>query len=308
MIRTKQHKRPDFIFLSDLHLREDTPECRTDDFMITQTKKLQFVKHLQIIHNCPVLIPGDLFHKWKNSPYLLSWAIENLPNDILCIPGQHDLPEHSIERLNKASIYVMEKAGKCKILSEWETVEFASNGNIFQVTGFPFGSKPVETEKEDGIIKIALIHELTYSQKAPYPDCKLDNAGQLLKRLKGWDLCIVGDNHLQFTATIGERKLISPGSMSRQTADQIDFLPCCYAYYKDTNKIEAIELPIEEGVVSREHLERKEQRDGRIDAFVSRLDTEWEGGVSFEDNLEQLLQTNKVRESVKNIIFSAMED
>jgi hypothetical protein len=95
--------------------------------------------------------------------------------------------------------------------------------------------------------------------------------------------------------------------MTRQSADQIDFQPCCYAYYKDTNTIEIIEIPIEEGVVSREHLERKEQQVRRIDAFVKRLDTEWEGGVSFEENLERMLAENEIKESVRNIIHKAME-
>lgn len=306
MKRNKTYKRPDFLFLSDLHLREDTPTCRTDDFVEAQTIKLQFIKNLQKQWQCPVFIPGDLFHKWKSAPYLLAWAIENLPDHIIAIPGQHDLPEHSMEKLNKASIYVMEKAGKVKILSEGEYVDIATDSNPILVYGYPFGSKLEGVEKQEGVFKVALCHTLTYSQKIPYPGCTLDSAGQLLKKMSGFSLVIVGDNHLQFTATIGNRTLISPGSMSRQSADQIDFGPCCYAYYVEERKIEPIYLPIEEGVVSREHLERQEQRDGRIDAFVSRLNTEWESGVSFEENLERIIAENKVKDAVKNIIYAAI--
>ena len=44
------------LFTSDLHLREDTPVCRTDDFLKAQIKKLKFLSALQAKHNCPVLI------------------------------------------------------------------------------------------------------------------------------------------------------------------------------------------------------------------------------------------------------------
>ncbi len=308
MKRTKQYRRPDFLFLSDLHLREDTPECRTDEFPFALEPKLQFVKRLQVEHNCKVLIPGDIFHHWKPSPFLISWAIENLPNDIIAIPGQHDLPQHNLEMIHKSGIYVLEKAGKLYILPYNDYVEIYENGHTIQIYGFPFGTILVGVPKEDGIIKVAMLHTLTWAQKIPYPDCKLDSAGQLLRRLKNWDLILVGDNHKQFTTKIGNRTLISPGSLSRQAADQIDFQPCCYAYYADTNEIEAIKLPIVEGVVSREHLERKEQRDGRIDAFVKRLDTDWEGGVSFEENLERMLAENEIKESVKSIIYKALEN
>jgi predicted phosphodiesterase len=304
MKRTNLSK-ADFLFLSDLHLRETTPECRTDDFFAAQTRKLQYIKQLQINHSCPVLIAGDIFHHWKNSPYLLSWAIENLPDYIICIPGQHDLSSHNLDLLDKSSLFVLQKAKKACILMEGGYLDI---GNDIHVTGFPYGTKSIGTEREEGITKVAMIHELTYSQKLPYPGCEIDNAGKLLKRLKGWDLVICGDNHLQFTATIGNRTLISPGSMMRQTADQADFQPQVYAYYKSTNTITPIEIPIEEGVISREHIDRKQQRDGRIDAFVSRLNSEWEGAVSFEENLERMMVENKTKDRVKQIIYSSLED
>jgi hypothetical protein len=94
----------------------------------------------------------------------------------------------------------------------------------------------------------------------------------------------------------------------RMDADQIDHKPCVWLWFAEDNSVEQVFIPIEQGIISREHLERKEERDARIDAFVSRLDTEWEAEVSFEQNLETHFKANQIRTSVKEIIYSSLEN
>jgi len=93
----------------------------------------------------------------------------------------------------------------------------------------------------------------------------------------------------------------------RQSADQADFRPRVYLYYADTNEVEPVYLPLEDGVVSREHLERSEERSERINAFISKLDGEWQAGLSFEANLEEFFKHNRVRKQTKEIIYKAVE-
>jgi hypothetical protein len=103
------------------------------------------------------------------------------------------------------------------------------------------------------------------------------------------------------------RLLVNPGCLTRQTAAFADFKPRVYLYYAQTNTVEPVYLPIEEGTVSREHIDRTDSRDARIDAFVSRLSDEWEAGISIEENLERFAQANDIRESVMQIIHKAIE-
>jgi hypothetical protein len=51
-------------------------------------------------------------------------------------------------------------------------------------------------------------------------------------------------------------------------------------------------LPIEPGnkVISREHLEKKEERDERIQAFIEKLTDESITDVNFQDNLKNNLR------------------
>jgi len=60
-------------------------------------------------------------------------------------------------------------------------------------------------------------------------------------------------------------------------------------------------------VVSRDHLERNAERSDRIDAFISKLDGEWQAGLSFEANLEEFFKHNRVRNATKEIIYNAIE-
>lgn len=302
MKRTKVKKSPTSILISDIHLRENQPVCRVDDYWKSQSIKIQFIKILQEKYQCPVLASGDIFHQWKPSPYLLSWAIEHLPDNMIVIPGQHDLPQHNIELLDKTGLFVLEKAGKVKILSEGQSINI---GNSVLIYGYPYGSKLQET-KENSCIKAAMCHILTWMKIRPFPGCEAKDGKSLLKKLKGFNLVLVGDNHRSFVVK-NDRILVNPGSIMRMTADQVDHRPCVYLWYAETNTVEPVYLPIKQNVITREHITRQKQRDERIDAFISRLDDEWEAAVSFEENLERFAKANKIRESVMNIITQAIE-
>ncbi len=48
-------------------------------------------------------------------------------------------------------------------------------------------------------------------------------------------------------------------------------------------------------------------RDERIDAFISKLDGDWEAAMSFEDNLKVFFKANKISENIQSIIYKAIE-
>ena len=62
---------------------------------------------------------------------------------------------------------------------------------------------------------------------------------------------------------------MNPGSIYRMEASQENHKPRVYLWYAETNTVEPVYIPIESGVISREHLETKEERDIRINAFIS---------------------------------------
>lgn len=287
-----QGKTASLLLTSDWHLREDAPTCWTGDFDEEQWNSVLFIKRLQEQHNCPVIHAGDLFHHWKPSPYLLTRTIKYLPKQFFTIYGQHDLPQHNLDLAIKSGINTLSEAGVLTVMN---------SGHYGQVP------------KKDELALLGpsgrmfyVWHHLTYIIP-PFPGAKGGQTDRILANYPQFDLIVTGDNHQSFWTQYGDSILVNPGSLTRQTADQMDFQPRVALWYAETNKIEWVNIPIQKGVITREHIDKVEKRDERIEAFISRLDKEWEVGLSFEQNLEEFFNKNDVREPVKEIIWKAIE-
>ena len=240
---------------------------------------------------------GDLFNHWKPSPELLSLTIDHLPNQFWTIYGNHDIPQHNLELANKCGIYTLWKAGKLGIMKGMGGWGLS-----------PDDWKNYETHKIKNRT-FFMWHVMTYKKELPWPGCTDSNAKKLLKKFPDYDLILTGHNHKTFVEKHKDRLLVNPGSIFRMSADQENHKPCVFLYYADTNTVEPIYLPITPAkqCISREHIEGKEERDNRIEAFVSRLDGDWETTMSFEENLERFYGSNKVKKGVKQIIQNSIE-
>jgi predicted phosphodiesterase len=297
-MRTKptDNKTPDAILCSDIHLREQTenPVCRTDDWWAAQWKKIDFISDLQKQYDCPVIHGGDLFDHWKPSPHLLSMTIEHLPANFWTIYGQHDLPQHNLELAHKSGINTLVSANR---LTTFDDCHFGQLPNE--------ASMVVHLSKTE-TVKVLVWHTFNFQGKLPWPGCEALPASKLLKKYPEYDLIVTGDNHQSFVEEYEGRTCVNPGSMMRMTADQADFKPSVYLWYAETNTVKRVYLPIEPDVISREHIDRKRERDDRLDAFVGRLNTEWEAEVSFEENVTRILEENKIQDSVRKIVDKAV--
>jgi predicted phosphodiesterase len=294
--------KPTAILTGDIHLRDDQPVCRTDEYFAAQHRKIKWLRELQEKHDCPVFDAGDLFSRSKPSHFLLQWAIQELPERFHTIPGNHDLPSHNLELLDKSGLGVLRAAGAATVhLEPWH------EAGVADVYPFPWGMEPVPApRRRSSECRIAICHIMTYQGDSPWPGCQDPDALSLLKRLTGYDLVLTGHNHKPFVVEHERRLLVNPGSLMRSTSDQADHKPRVYLWYADDNHVEPVFVPIEEGVVSREHIEVVENRDERIDAFVSRLSGDWEVSLSFERNLEEFFGKNRVRQGVKDLVWESV--
>lgn len=282
----------DLIITSDWHLRDTTPICRVDDFETTQWRKVDFISRLQRRLKCPVIHAGDLFEKWKPSPYLLAKTIEHLPKDFYTIYGNHDLPQHNIELKNRCGVYVLEKANVLTVIDgrHWN-VDYNEN-QWFEIEGR----------------KIHAAHMMTYQGKTPYPGCTDTPASGLLRKYKDFDLIITGHNHMQFVEKHNGRLLLNPGSLTRQSSNERGWKPCVWVWCAKDNSLEQVFLPVElDAVQVPERIAEKEQREERIDAFISRLNTEWGEEMDFEANIRKAIAVNDVPKSIQDIIYKAVE-
>lgn len=287
-------KKADAILCGDFHLNDSVPVARTDDYETAQWKKVDFISTLQRQHGCPVLHSGDLFEHWKPSPYLLSKTMQHLPDNFWTIYGNHDLPQHNLELAMKCGVYTLWNAGKLGMMGGMGDWGLTPDNWVKYVQHKIKGKS------------IFMWHVMTYKGTPPYPGCTDSNAKRLLRKYPQYDLIHTGHNHETFIETHQGKLLVNVGSLMRRKADQIDYKPCVFLYYADTNTVEKVYLPIEEGVVSREHIEVQERRDGRIDAFIESLDTDFTTTMSFEQNLQAYYAVNETKETVQTIIENSI--
>lgn len=292
MKRTKERTSPDAILTSDWHIRSSKPTARTDDFMQAQFEKIKYVSDLQRKYDCDVIHAGDFFHYWKPSPGLLTDMIQRLPNRFLTIYGQHDLPGNNYDNHIKSGLNTLNAAGKVHILS-----------------GTHWGQEPKKSLTIGGN-DILVWHKLVWKNEEPYPDVTRKSQSQRILNKYGddFDLIVTGDNHKPFVDTGNNCVLVNPGSFTRQSADETH-RPRVYLWWADNSKIVVPSwLPYKEDAITRQHIERKEKEDKRIKAFVDRLNSDWDGVVSFEDNLEMFFEKNNISDSVKNIIYESLDE
>ncbi len=298
-------KTAEFIIAGDLHLDPGHPLARTDDFQQAQKEKLDFIRSKARMNGCPVIFPGDVF----NAPVVPQWlekmAIEEMP-EFIAVPGQHDLPGNNIKNYGKTSLAVLE-AGHPKgtVLKPEEKTQYlpCQNGQWFWIEGFWWGAGLKRFHKKDDyqlFYKIAVIHRLTWKNKKPWKGCTAESAKSLIKRMKQYDLIITGDNHERFIAEHEGTVLVNCGSVMRREADQTEHKPAIYLFTQDF-ELEEVELPINENVLSRKHIDQEKKKEEKRRTYVKNLKSMTRPGLNFRRNLEEELgnTTSEVADIVR---------
>lgn len=300
--------KPILIMTSDWHLREDTPVARTDDYAEAQWHALKRINQLSYQYDIPVLHAGDLVHKWRPIkpslyPGFFGRVNQMLPKQFFVVPGQHDLPEHRLELLNESALQLL-MPYRGSIL--WQAGVWTEIVKGVRVRAYPYGTTPEPADRTDGF-KICAAHFLTWHKDKPFPGCKDDNAMTVLKRLKGYDLILVGDNHQTFQVEYRARTLLSPGSLMRMTAKQMEHKPAVFLLYRN-GTIKRMPLPVRKNALTREHLEEKEVRQKRFGAYVDRVGKGMAHELDYCERLRQWMKGNMTRQEVRKALNTAMEE
>ena len=302
--------RPYAVLCADIHIRDTVPECRTDDFLEVMRQKFMFIINLALQHDVPLFIAGDLGNWWKWSheleQFVIRW-LKPLPT-VVVIPGQHDLPEHNLGNLGRSALGVLHEARVLRLIDRPMGIPI---GPDLWVQGFPYGTKieKLDEKQAKGRYSIAMWHGMVSDSPADPLGKHIEQvqAKKLLHQFE-YDLILTGDNHRAFVVEENEKVLVNPGSMMRSRADQIHHKPRVYLWYPKEYTVKAVYLPIEDGVITQEHINRQDQRKDSLEAFVNRIDNIYEVGVEYEENLRQFFAQNKTVQSIEDKVWSAVEE
>lgn len=293
---------PIAIAISDLHLSLLQPVCRADkDWLEVQAHYLAQVK--DIAGGLPVLCAGDIFDRWNTPPELINFALQHLPKNMICVPGQHDLPNHRMDQLHRCGYGVLKEVEKISDASTdgpWD-----SDHMIVYGCGWGQEIKPLLGEK-DGRIEILLAHKYVWVDKeTKYPDAPEEaNISTLRKSLKGYDVAIFGDNHKHFIATMGKGTVINVGGFIRRKSDEIDYEPCVGVIYDDgTVKRKRLDTSID---VFHDTPEDRKEVPLNMKEFIAGLESLGEHGLNFKEAVENHLRTEDIDKETKEIILHAI--
>lgn len=297
------------ILCADMHFSDKIPVARSchDSWIEVMDDYLHQLRNLAESYDryspVPVVCAGDLFDKWKCTPFLINFLIDSLPQPFLAIPGQHDIPHHNYSEIKHSAFWTLIKCGRLIEINNKEGYPFTW-GKV-NYWPFPWGKeiKP-RAEITNGLpIDVAIIHSYIWTKNTGYPDAPRDKrARSYLPRLEGYDIAVFGDNHKPFTLKPKNGPLIyNCGSFMRRKIDEINHRPrvgLLYSdgtiedHYLDCSRDEFIkfdDIPLASNDIGFETL---------VEEMLSLANC----AVDFREIMQRLISSHKTSDRVKSII------
>jgi len=301
----------------DLHLDgAKTPSCRTDDFYQAQVVALDFISELLEEYNARHVCAGDILDRAVGKS--VSEAVKSIDLLLQHLPqtdsilGNHDVKNRSLEYYKESTIYALISAGRINFIDK----PFHIPNSDVVLHGFSYGQEITHLPEEyigDGNTHIALYHGFVDEKENALIGGLV--AEDIVKEFyEDYTFIVTADHHKPFTHSYEGCTLINTGSLLRISASQKEFKPRVWLIDTETKKFEFIYMPIEEGVISREHLDIQKDRDDRIESFVTSMDNEYEISDNFVKNMEKYIAENMeneegilINKNVEKFIYKSME-
>ncbi len=298
------------IFLADIHLSLTPPIWRSAEpnWLEAMQRPLDEVRDLQKKFNCPVICIGDIFDRWNSPPELINFALDYLPDDMYAIPGQHDLPLHQYEDMERSAYWTLEMAGKIKDVTPGC---FPDIGGI-ALHAFPYGHPLHPLGQEwGGRCHIAIVHEYAWIDGHCYPNAPVENKvvgkGDQMKKKKwlGYHMVVYGDNHKGFLTYLATTAIFNCGTLMRRKSDEVDYKPQVgmllesgkvRKHYLDISKDKHLDVRSAKGV--EDSLDMK--------GFIQELEKLGDSDLDFSGAMKQYLKKNKIKMEICNIIMKAV--
>lgn len=312
--------RPLAILTSDLHFSHNPPVARSaePDWYLAQKRYIDQLKDLQQkltdpteAFALPIIVAGDFFDRWRpesvwtSQAQLINFLIDELPDRIFAIPGQHDLPSHRYEERYRTPFGTLVKSGKiaeliagCSLLISDELMAHP----------FPWGyeiSPPVDLPEDDSIVHLAVVHAYIWTEKygnyLGAPESQFYTGYK--SKLSGYDAAVFGDNHTHFM--IGNR-LMNCGTFMRRKNDEHDYKPMIGILYDDAH-IEPHFLDVSDDLwLDTARSTPKEDRGSDTSGFIESLKGLGVDSLDFRAAVKYHMDQKNIPQEVRDIVLSAV--
>ena len=285
------------IVCADLHLREDKPRCRIDeDWIKTQKNALKQIADVCIKNKCNLFLVGDIFH--RPSEFRMVIYIQKLAEklkahslSIYYLCGNHDNLYHSSLNIDKSAIGLLRNSENCFYIKDYSDEFSASNFD----------------EEDNENAEIVFKHTLTIpsEDKPDFVDCETPES--LLQKFPKAKWVFTGDYHRNFHYEKNGRHVVNSGCLLRQASDFKDYT--CGVYFVDTDKniVEFIPIIDNEELIDDSYITKENEREKRIDDFVSKLKSTKSVSLDFLANVEAMMERNGFEPELKEVVEELLE-
>ena len=303
------------VVVGDSHIRFKAPINRCDaSFFDTQFAK--WIRVFRIAQNVGakfILQPGDLFDHPRAAEFVYSRYIQALKDNnltVLSVMGQHDSYHHDYtgDTIERTAMGVMKSAGVVKILPN-DPNEPLQIEDV-KIWGAAFGQEPPDVPKAslNGRYTNILVAHASVGDKRLYPGHQLVSPPRFARANSGFHFMLLGDYHYPYEWESNGRRLANAGCMVRLTVHKRDTKrwPRCGVWDSKTNEIRWTDLgalPPEE-VFKGSSIKRQAIP---LEEFLQRLKQSGSIGVSFEDNLEAIMNERSTSRAVRSAVAEALE-
>lgn len=293
------------IACADIHLSQRAPLARLDDnWFDAMARPLNELRELAYRYDVPILCAGDIFDGWRPPPEIINFALEYLPNGMITIPGQHDLPLHNLDDVEKSAYWTLVKAGKILGLTKDNGDTTMISGTDIRVRGFPWGVKVAPTGMQH--LRIALIHAYCWIPGHSYPNAPQE--AKLTKSkasdLKGFSVAVFGDNHKGFLTKCGDTTVLNCGTLMRRKVDEIDYKPHVGLIH-ESGRVTLHYLNTDQDVMVNHEVPIDPSVD--MDDFLNEVADLQYAVLDFSEAIRQAIEKRKPSPAVRQALLKAME-
>ncbi len=295
---------PRFILTADWHLRATRPRCRTDENWIeTQRNALAQIKKISVKKNAPVFVVGDLFHSNSDTSFECIQLVQSLADELgelYILAGNHDLPYHSSENINKSAIGILLNSNNIASIREFNLWVLNHKDVTCSCSNFD------EVDNKDA--EIVFKHTLVFPDlKSLPPNVNAITAKELLEEFPNAKWIFTGDYHRNFHYEKNGRHVVNPGCLLRQASDMKNYK--CGVYYVDTdeNIVEFVPIIDNESFVDDSYILKQEEREERIESFVDKLSDTKNVSLDFVNNVRKAMLENNFGFEIKTVVEELME-
>jgi len=303
------------ITTNDWHLWPTPPRFRSSekDWLNVMAGYLEQITNLlpSAPSGVPVVMAGDMFDRFDPPASFISWCMDHIP-ECYVVAGQHDLPYHRLEDIDKSALGVMIKLGRCKLLSSRSPQPVYHNNLVLHGFSWNQEVRPLKREDNDKRIHLAVIHAYIWTKNTCYPGASEESRlAAWQKKLKGYDAAVFGDNHKSFFITKkGPCPILNTGSFMVRKSDERGHKPSVgilhesgklTRHYLDISKDNYFD-PLE----GMESTLRGESDEYAREA-IAELEALGDLGLDFKSSVNQWAEVHKVRDSVRKLLLEMME-